>query len=66
MGSGQLKLETLRDVHVGGEYKDPDRLAKPEKSGVGNCEPTRRPAPCELPVSKSEAPVYINVGYSRT
>ena len=56
MAYGEVKLEALGDV--GGEYEDPDKLAKSGQAGGGNYEPTGCPAPCESPVSKPEAPVY--------
>ena len=55
MAYGEVKLGAL-----GGEYEDPDKLARSgrgEPSG-GNYEPTECPAPYEFPVSKPDAPVY--------
>lgn len=34
MSYGEVKLDTLRDV--GGEYEDPDRLARSEQCGDRN------------------------------
>ena len=58
MAYGQVKLEALGDV--GGEYEDPDKLARSGRGGPrgGNYEPTQYPAPYEFPVSDPEAPVY--------
>ena len=64
MAYGQVKLDTLGDV--GGEYENPDRLARHGQSGGGNYEPTGQPAPYELPVSQSEAPVYATADDTTT
>ena len=60
MAYGQVKLGDLGDA--GGEYEDPDKLARSGRGGGGggggNYEPTGGPAPYEFPVSKPEAPVY--------
>ena len=59
MAYGQVKLGGLGDA--GGEYEDPDKLARSGRGGGGgggNYEPTGCPAPYEFPVSKPEAPVY--------
>ena len=57
MAYGEVKLEALGDV--GGEYEDPDKLARSGRAGGGtHYEPTGCPAPYESPVSKPEAPVY--------
>jgi hypothetical protein len=58
MAYGQVKLEALGDV--GGEYEDPDKLARSGRGGGGrgNHEPTGCPAPYEFPASNPEAPVY--------
>jgi hypothetical protein len=55
---GEVKLEALGDV--GGEYEDPDKLARSGRGGGGggNYEPTGCPAPYEFPASKPEPPVY--------
>ena len=64
MAYGQVKLEALGDI--GGEYEDPDRLARSGQGGGGNYEPTERPAPYKSPVSKPEAPVYATADESTT
>ena len=64
MAYGQVKLEALGDV--GGEYEDPDRLARPGQGGGGNCEPTEHPVPYKFPVSKPEAPVYATADETTT
>ena len=53
---GEVKLEALGDV--GGEYEDPDKLARSGRAGGGNYEPTGCPSHYESTVSKPEAPVY--------
>ena len=63
MAYGQVKLEGLGDV--GGEYENPDRLARPGQGG-GGCEPTERPAPSEFPVSKPEALVCATADETTT
>ena len=59
-----MKLEASGDV--GGEYEDPDRLARPGRSGGGDYKPTGCQAPYEFPVSKPEAPVYATADESTT
>ena len=51
-----------------GEYENPDKLARSGRHGGGNYEPTGRRAPydSELPVSKSEAPVYATADEATT
>ena len=63
MAYGKVKLEALGSV--GGEYEDPDKLARLSgqrgAGGGGNYEPTEYPGPAlpyKFPVSKPEAPVY--------
>jgi hypothetical protein len=53
MTYGQVKLEALGDS-VGGEYDDPDKLARSGRGrgGGGNYEPTGYPASYEFPASK--------------
>ena len=55
MAYGEVKLGIS-----GGEYEDPDQLARSGRCGPsgGNYEPTGCPAPYESPVSKPDAPVY--------
>ena len=57
MAYGEVKLEALGDV--GGEYEDPDKLARSGRAGGGSYEPTG----CPAPVSKSEVPVYATAEY---
>jgi hypothetical protein len=58
MAYGEVKLEALGDI--GGEYEDPDKLARSGRGGGdgGNYESAGCPAPNEFPASKPEAPVY--------
>ena len=53
---GEVKLEAMGDV--GGNYEDPDKLARSGRADGGNYEPTGCPAPYESPGSNPEAPVY--------
>ena len=64
MAYGQVKLEVLGDV--GGEYEDPDRLARSGQGDGGNYEPTGGPVPYEFPISKPEAPVYATADETTT
>ena len=52
MAYGEVKLEALG--YVGGEYEDPDKLARPGRAGGGSYELTG----CPALVSKPEIPVY--------
>ena len=62
---GQVKLGALGDA--GGEYEDPDRLARSGKRGGGSYEQTLRPAPrYELSDGKPEAPVYATADETAT
>ena len=64
MAYGQVKLEALGDV--GGEYEDPDRLARSGQGGGENYEPTGGPVPYEFPISKPEAPMYATADETTT
>ena len=59
MAYGEVKLqEALGDA--GGEYEDPDKLARSGRGGPGGgyYESTGCPAPYESPVGKPDAAVY--------
>ena len=59
MAYDDVKLGGLGDA--GGEYEDPDKLARSGQDGGGgggNYETIGYPAPYEFPDSKPEAPVY--------
>ena len=59
MAYDDVKLGGLGDA--GGEYEDPDKLARSGQGGGGgggNYETIGCPVPYEFPDSKPEAPVY--------
>ena len=64
MAYGQVKLDTVGER--GGEYEDPDKLARSAGRRQGDYELTETPAPYEFPVSKPEAPVYATADETTT